>query len=485
MGTEPSGDIQAASTLKADVEGLLAEAQSRLNIQTDALLARLREPLTMAVVGRTNSGKSTLVNALIGHRIAPTRATECTKVITWFRFGAQETAKVVHTDGTTRALPLTDGGMLPDDPGVPLEQIERIDVWRSYEPLRELTVIDTPGLFGDENLASQTEELLAGGAADVLLFVYSGALTGYEMAVLKKFRRASRRLYDCPINTLGVLSRADLLGDQASAWANAQANADHYSQELSDQLCGVFPVIGKIAETTEAGRFSDTQAGWLRTLATLPPEVLQAGLFDHDEFAQLECAIPVTGRVQLMERLDMWGIRALAHTIGADTSAVHMEHALRDMSGIAGLRDSIQTMFVRPGAVHKTLRVLAKLKNAAAQAELDSRQQDWLDDAIAGIRSSAAMHVVDELCALATVYSGRCNLPADERERAIRLFTETEPQARLGAPDADPSSLTQTADEAERHWTTIANSAIDPQVSRVAGTAAWSAALIRQTWSRT
>jgi hypothetical protein len=55
----------------------------------------------------------------------------------------------------------------------------------------------------------------------------------------------------------------------------------------------------------------------------------------------------------------------------------------------------------------------------------------------------------------------------------------------LGISDSAPSSLAQTAADAERYWTTIANSAIDPQVSMVAGTAAWSAALIHQTWSRT
>lgn len=483
MSSEPAGHTHSTSALTSGVEQLLADAQSHLRLSTDSLLTRLHEPLTMAVVGRTNAGKSTLVNALIGHRIAPTRATECTKVITWFRFGAQETVKVVHTDGTIRALPLADGGVLPDHPGAPLDQIERIDVWRSYEPLRHLTIIDTPGLFGDEKLAEQTEELLAGEAVDVLLFVYSGALTDYEMNVLKKFRRGRRRLYDLPVNTFGVLSRADLLGDQATTWANAQSIASRTSLEMYDQLSFVLPVIGKIAETTATGRFSDTQAGWLRTLKMLPPDALEAGLFDPDEFTELDCEIPLAGRIQLMERLDMYGIRALTHTISKDTSAAYMDEALRSMSGIDDVHDRIRTMFVRPAVAHKTLRLLAALKRIAMKAELGSRQQDWLDDAIAGIRSSAPMHIVEELCALAAIYSGRCRLPADERERAIRLFTEDDDHSRLGISDDAP--VAQAAADAERYWTTIANSAIDPQVSTVAGTAAWSSALIHQRWSRT
>lgn len=481
--SDQTGAAQPASALMADVERLLAAAQIRLGIPAEPHFERLRDPLTMAVVGRTNAGKSTLVNALIGHRIAPTRATECTRVITWFRFGAQETARVVHTDGTTQPLPLA-GGVLPDKPGAPLDQIDHIDVWRSYEPLRNLTVIDTPGLFGDETLAAQTEELLASDAVDVLLFVYRGAITDYEITVLKKFRRASRRRYDFPVNVIGVLSHADLLGDQATTWGNALDVANRNSCTLSDQLSGVLPIVGRIAETTETGRFSDTHAEWLRTLAALPADELQAGLFDHEEFTALDCTVPLNGRVQLMERLDMYGIRALTQTIATDTSATHMADTLRAMSGVASLSDRIETMFVRPAAAHKTARLLENLRRTASTMGLDAAQQHWLGDAIARIHSSAPMHVIDELCALAAIYTGRGDLPAEDRERAIRLFTETDPRTRLGISDDAPSAFAQAAADAERRWTTIANSTIDPQATMVAGTAAWSAALIHQTWSR-
>ena len=51
----------------------------------DALAA----PLRVAVAGRVSSGKSTLVNALLGKRVAPTSAGECTKIVTWFRDGPE------------------------------------------------------------------------------------------------------------------------------------------------------------------------------------------------------------------------------------------------------------------------------------------------------------------------------------------------------------------------------------------------------------
>jgi hypothetical protein len=476
---------QTTPVLASDVERLLAEVDAQLGIPTAALHARFIEPLRIAVVGRTNAGKSTLVNALIGHRIAPTKATECTRVITWFRFGAQETARVVGHDGTARPLWLTDKGTLPDRLDVPHQQVQRIDVWRSYEPLRRVTVIDTPGLFGDEGLAEHTEQMLKDDAPDALLFVYSNALTDYEVDVIKKFRRRSRWLYDSPVNALGVLTRADQLGDQDHTWTNAQANAAQHSRERPGQLSGVLPVIGKIAETTESGRFDDTHAVWLRKLAAVSPDELEVGLSDADEFKELDCDVPAQGRDQLVDRLDMHGIRVMSRSATATTSAVQMSETLRAISGIAELRDRIATLFVRPATVHKTVRVLASLEQLAKDTELTAAQRGWLANAIGAIRSSAPMHTLDELKALAALHSGRCRMHDEDRQRAIRIFSETEPRARLDARTDGAAALAAAAAEAEGRWTAIANSAIDPQVGMVASTAAWSAALMHQTWSRT
>ncbi|MFD0814792.1 dynamin family protein [Amycolatopsis umgeniensis] len=50
-----------------------------------AVRARLDQPLRVALVGRVSSGKSTLLNALLGRAIAPTSGRECTEVVYVFR----------------------------------------------------------------------------------------------------------------------------------------------------------------------------------------------------------------------------------------------------------------------------------------------------------------------------------------------------------------------------------------------------------------
>src|SRR5580700_8495979 len=85
-----------------------------LRPELEGLERRLREPVRVAVVGKVNSGKSTMVNALLGQRIAPTDVSECTRLVTWFRYGHPQRLVVERQDGTTIETQLTRDGTLPD-----------------------------------------------------------------------------------------------------------------------------------------------------------------------------------------------------------------------------------------------------------------------------------------------------------------------------------------------------------------------------------
>ena len=59
----------------------------RRSLSSTRTLARLDQPLRVAIAGKVNPGKSTLLNALVGDHLAPTDARECTRVVTWYRDG--------------------------------------------------------------------------------------------------------------------------------------------------------------------------------------------------------------------------------------------------------------------------------------------------------------------------------------------------------------------------------------------------------------
>ena len=108
-------------------------------VMAEQISAKLSAPLTITVAGGVSSGKSTLVNALLGQRIAAVDAGECTRVVSEFRYGAQERVEVHGTDGSVNVLPLHRGRM-PEQLGRPVEQISSVVVYLSNALLTHMAL---------------------------------------------------------------------------------------------------------------------------------------------------------------------------------------------------------------------------------------------------------------------------------------------------------------------------------------------------------
>src|SRR4029077_10964710 len=70
---------------------------------------RLNQPIRIALAGSLKAGKSTLVNALVGEEIAPTDATEATRIATWFRHGPTPRVTANRYDGLRSNIPISRG----------------------------------------------------------------------------------------------------------------------------------------------------------------------------------------------------------------------------------------------------------------------------------------------------------------------------------------------------------------------------------------
>ena len=201
------------------VTSLLPRVSDEVRSELETLSRRLREPARVAVVGRVKAGKSTLVNALLGQRVAPTDVSECTRLVTWYRYGQPQRVELALRDGTRRELMLTPEGMLPGELGVPPEMVASIDVFLANETLRNFTLIDTPGIGSvNREFSAATEEFLnasaesatATAAADAVIFMLNTVVMQDELAILEQLHgdAANRR---SAVSTIGVLGRADQL----------------------------------------------------------------------------------------------------------------------------------------------------------------------------------------------------------------------------------------------------------------------------------
>src|SRR3954468_5982914 len=189
------------------------------SLRTTLALARRRvdEPLRVAIAGKVKAGKSTLLNALVGEELAPTDAGECTRLVTWYLGGDTPRVTVHHRDGRRRQRPFTrEAGALEIDLGAPVEQIDHLEVSWPSSRLKDVTLIDTPGIASlSTETSNRASDLLESDdekppTVDAVLY-----LLRHTHATDVRFLEA---FHDdelgrgTPMNAVGVLSRADEIG---------------------------------------------------------------------------------------------------------------------------------------------------------------------------------------------------------------------------------------------------------------------------------
>jgi hypothetical protein len=460
-GNGTAGDADATAGVAALIDRTLEvyrddPAADRLRQQR----RRLDEPLRVAFVGRVKAGKSTLLNALVGARVAPTDASECTRVVTLYRHGATPRVLLHDTSGGVRSLPVrrSGDGLQLDLAGTPPEQVAFLAVDWPAGGLAPATFIDTPGIASLTSEASaRTEAFLDTGdqlaGADAVVFLTRQMQAG-DVAFLAAFQAASGAS-DVHTTTITVLSRADEIASgrldalQAAEGVARRMAGDPAVRAVSDT---VVPVAGLLALAARTLRHGDFVA--LRSLGNGRPEDVQTLLLSADRFTRPDASALVSPevRVSLLERLGLFGLRlsiALIRAGIADSQALAEE--LERRSGLATLQRLIAVHFTRRGARLKATTALRDLESLLRERPTAGNDDLWRELE----RLRLASHDVQELGLLARSRGVDGPLPGPLRAEGERLLGAegSDPRTRLGlSADAPPEEMRAAALAALERW---------------------------------
>jgi hypothetical protein len=483
------------------VANLCHRLQSQVSPRTAAgfgeVLRRLGAPLQVAVAGRIKSGKSTLVNALIGRRVAPTDVGECTRLVTRFQYGTVDRVEVVFTDGRKQVLPFAADGSIPAELGVDITEVSHLEAYLTNAVLQGMTVIDTPGLGSlDAASVSRTELLLGaakqGGAdegsnelddtsrnavagAEAVLYVVTQGVRADDQQALAAFTAATASREAGPVNAIAVLNKADTIvaesvaGSGGDVWKAATMLAEKQASTLKPRVADVLPVIGLMAESAESGGFTSADAEALRQLSALDDDVLETMLISADIFTSWECDVPSGVRLRLLEKLDLFGVRRAVDAIRAEPAitAGALRRTLLDASGLDAVRQRLSIVFAARADGIKAAAALASV-TALAHASGDAGERQRVHDAIEVLLAKPEAHALRLLEALTLVASGAVDMPEDLSEEVLRVGSNADIGAQLGLPGAARQQLAAHALERAGWWRSFASFGATPAQSRVA-----------------
>lgn len=429
-------------------------------------LERLDQPLRIAVSGRVKSGKSTLINALIGTELAPTDAEERTQVPTFYQYGPEPKIMVHTPHGAVQNVPTStlDATTIRDLQHWRPDEVARLVIESPTPGLEALTLIETPGVAsaamqgnGREALAQILSE------SDAVLY-----LTRYPRQADLQFLQSVNELQTArsvPISTLVAFSRADETGAGGSdALAAAEKMAEKFR---GDPTLGSFaqyflPVVGLLGEAAHAMTEDDFKI--LVFLARLSDNDRETLLLSAERFvkAGLE-AVPSPVRQRLLEKFGHFGIsRCLDLLRGGVDSQQKLRDALIDESGMNHLRQTLHEQFVERQdalrarsallAVDMVLRANARPGVHVLRAEFE--------------RLLTNAHEWNELRLLSALDSGQVRFSRPLQAEAKRLLggSGQSPHARLGMDDN--ALLTDLADQAAAALNRWREQGVNPVLGR-------------------
>ncbi|MGA8289887.1 MAG: dynamin family protein [Acidobacteriaceae bacterium] len=390
----------------------LVEFRSRI----DSIALRMEDNnLEVALFGRVSSGKSSLLNALLGTNILPIGVNPITAVPSKLRYGVSLRAAVTYGDGRSEIVSTEELSKLVTEQGNPGNEknVVRAMVEVPSPRLRQgIVLVDTPGL-GSLAKRGGAETLAYLPTCDLALLLIDGgaSLNDEDLGTL-------RLLYEAGIPAVILLSKSDLLGE------DDLHQVIRYVQEHLQGELGLHPNVHPVSSLSSHSNLLDQFFE-----RELLPRFDTARILRNESIARKIGAM----RETVVAALEMNLNRGERRSQTASMDIEGLEQRLRQTTGAIGeQRTTLNYAFLKLGETPE--QVLNQVADTALQwmrtnsrARVTSQQlSEWIHDVVRhqleqsiGNLSRISQRAIETLQGVAQKM-GRTDVPAQE-EMAILL----------------------------------------------------------------
>ncbi len=357
------------------------------------LIQSTQKPFNVAVFGRMKTGKSSLINALLGARLAITGTEEATATINLISYTDDPNLLekfTVHWIGRpSETFPLSelqrDWTGKTDEVKGRVKQTRYIQLYSDYPSLKLHEVIDTPGTGSDvvehekaaQDILKSFSELVAnnGTHPDALVYVFPPVGRENDEEALQTFRAGCLPGSDA-YNSVGVLHKWDhIYWENGGDFSEIQHKADVLKDAMNGLLANVFPVSAPLA--TAAILLPDSFYNNLMEVISEKGDQIQVLLkrderWDRDP--QCQVVREIAGDFLPWQSFQIVVRECLKQQ---NCKIDEIRKRIFALSGLPALRDFLDRNFFAMGAIIRQKQNIAKLEKirAAAIAAVDAERK--------------------------------------------------------------------------------------------------------------
>jgi GTP-binding protein EngB required for normal cell division len=200
------------------------------------------EPIDLAVLGQFKSGKSSLLNVVLGETILPVGALPVTAVVTRVAAGSERSVRVAHLDGSVEEVAPERLAEFVTEAGNPgnRQHVAVVDVLTpAMRDLPDVRLVDTPGLGSVFTHNTEATRAWMPNAAAVIVTVSAERpLSDEDLRLVAEARQTAPRV-------VVLLTKVDLLTDTERE--QVVEFLEHALNEKRDTVVPVLPFSARVS----------------------------------------------------------------------------------------------------------------------------------------------------------------------------------------------------------------------------------------------
>lgn len=463
------------SDIKAGLNQCLSLVQApimqSLKLAIANSIAKLEEPMQLAIIGKISSSKSTLVNAILGkNELMSTGQKEVTYNVGWLKYGKPDSDIIIHYKDNRPPCAKSRKEfehLSVDVTHSDIDNISYIELFDDAEILKDINIIDTPGLDAKRERDSQnTLDFISKVRPDAVVMLFTHAVSENVLDVVSRFNSGASFN---PLNAIGILSKIDVLWQETiprdksalQIGRKMVANRKLKDAMLSKTLFDMYPISALIylAATTIdeydilriQKAFDANPTSFVRSLNSMPKFLA-------------ETTTPMTEeeRKALASKLGLYGIWLIVQRLknGQSVDIPEIKQLFIRESGAYDFRKSLYNHFgsraklIKIESVYQHLLQEIQRVRAVAQGSGELNLLSNIEQKISDVFSSL-VHEHKEYDLLNRLYDGILQLDDDVATELKNLCGENGNSApeKLGLPSGtEMPELLNYALDRERHW---------------------------------